>query len=127
MAAVAALVAVGLDLAAAKGTARAGGAAALAVGTVVVSWLFTQILFAQHYAHAHWLRGEGLDFPGSDRPDFPEFLYFSMTVGMTAQVSDVTTRSPAMRRLVLAHAALAFLFNAVVLATTVNLAAALVE
>ena len=126
IASLASLVAVGADLAIARGTPRAGGAAALAGATVLLSWGFVQVLFAQHYAHEHWLHGKGLAFPGNDRPDFPEFLYFSMTVGMTAQVSDVTTATAAMRRLVLAHAALAFLFNAVVVAAAVNLAAALV-
>jgi uncharacterized membrane protein len=126
LAALAALGAVVADLAAARGTPQAAGAAILAGGTVVVSWVFVQVLFAHHYAHVHWLRGEGLDFPGNDRPDFPEFLYFAMTVGMTAQVSDVTTRTARMRRMVLGHASLSFLFNAVVLAAAVNLAAALV-
>jgi uncharacterized membrane protein len=125
-AALVAMVAVGADLALAKGTPRAGEAAALAGGTVLLSWAFVQVLFAHHYAHVHWLHGEALDFPGNERPDFPEFLYFSMTVGMTAQVSDVTTQSAGMRRLVLGHAILAFLFNAVVVAAAVNLAAALV-
>ncbi|WP_376097646.1 DUF1345 domain-containing protein [Roseomonas sp. CCTCC AB2023176] len=124
-AAVASLVAVVADLAVAKGTPGAGAAAALAGGTVILSWCFVQVIFAHHYAHEHLLHG-GLSFPGNDRPDFPEFLYFAMTVGMTAQVSDVTTTTPAMRRVVLGHAALAFLFNAVVLAAAVNLAAALV-
>lgn len=124
-AALASLVAVVGDLAAARGTPGAGGAAALAGVTVILSWCFVQVLYAQHYAHVHLLAG-GLDFPGNDRPDFPEFLYFSMTVGMTAQVSDVTTTGPAMRRVVLGHATLAFAFNAVVLAAAVNLAAALV-
>lgn len=125
-AAVVALVAVGADLVLARGTPRAGLAAALAGGTVLLSWAFVQVLFAHHYAHVHWLHGEALDFPGNERPDFPEFLYFAMTVGMTAQVSDVTTQSAGMRRLVLGHALLAFLFNAVVVAAAVNLAAALV-
>ncbi|MBI0534869.1 DUF1345 domain-containing protein [Roseomonas sp. KE2513] len=125
IAALAALGAVVADLATAKGTAQATGAALSAGGTVVVSWLFVQVLFAHHYAHVHWLGGQGLDFPGNDRPDFPEFLYFAMTVGMTAQVSDVTTRTATIRRAVLGHAALAFLFNAVILAAAVNLAAAL--
>jgi len=125
IAAVAALGAVVADLATAKGTPQATSAAFLAGGTVVASWLFVQILFAHHYAHVHWLGGKGLDFPGNERPDFPEFLYFAMTVGMTAQVSDVTTRTARMRRVVLGHAALSFLFNAVVLAAAVNLAAAL--
>ena len=126
VASLASLVAVAVDLTGARGTDRAEAAALLAGGTVLVSWAFVQVLYAHHYAHAHWLRGKGLDFPGNEEPDFPEFLYFAMTVGMTAQVSDVTTRSAGMRRLVLGHSILAFLFNAVVVAAAVNLAAALV-
>ncbi|WP_426955323.1 DUF1345 domain-containing protein [Muricoccus radiodurans] len=127
-AALASIIAVVVDLAAAKGTQGAGLAAALAGITVVLSWIFVQILFAHHYAHEFWLdgKGQGLEFPGNDRPDFPEFLYLSLTIGMTAQVSDVTTCSAGMRRLVMGHAALSFLFNAVVVAAAVNLAAALV-
>ena len=124
-ASLASLVAVVADLAAAKGTPGADDAALVAGLTVLLSWGFVQVLFARHYAHEHLLHG-GLAFPGNERPDFPEFLYFAMTVGMTAQVSDVTTTSAAMRRTVLGHATLAFLFNAVVLAAAVNLAAALV-
>ena len=44
---------------------------------------------------------------------------------MTAQVSDVTTSSPGMRRLVLLHGILSFIFNAAVIAGTVNIAAGL--
>ncbi len=131
LAAVASLVAIGVELIAAKGSPHAGVAAGLAAGTVLLSWAFLHVFFAQHYAHDYWLDGptpgeKGLDFPGNDQPDYAEFLYFSFTVGMTAQVSDVTTCSAAMRRLVLMHGALSFLFNTAVLALGVNLAAGLV-
>ena len=100
--------------------------------TVLLSWGFLHVFFAQHYAHDYWLNGRtaqnrSLDFPGNDAPDYLEFLYFSFTVGMTAQVSDVTTRGAGMRRLVLMHGALSFLFNTAVLALGVNLAAGLVS
>jgi len=98
--------------------------APLAGATIILSWAFIHVLFAHRYAHENALRG-GLDFPGEDQPDFTEALYLAFTVGMTAQVSDVTTRSAAMRRLVLLHAILAFLFNAAVVAAAVNLAAGL--
>lgn len=131
LAAVASLVAIGVELIAAKGSPHADVAAGLAAATVLLSWTFLHVFFAQHYAHDYWLDrpkpGErSLDFPGNDQPDYLEFLYFSFTVGMTAQVSDVTTRSAAMRRLVLMHGALSFLFNTAVLALGVNLAAGLV-
>jgi uncharacterized membrane protein len=134
LAAVASLIAIVFELIAAKGSPHAEAEAGLAAVTVLLSWAFLHVFFAQHYAHDYWLGDEeedgeparSLDFPGNDQPDYLEFLYFSFTVGMTAQVSDVTTRTAAMRRLVLMHGALSFLFNTAVLALGVNLAAGLV-
>lgn len=131
MVALASLVAIAVELVAAKGSPHAGMAAGLAAVTVLLSWAFLHVFFAQHYAHDYWLVGvdpakRSLDFPGNDQPDYLEFLYFSFTIGMTAQVSDVTTRNAPMRRLVLMHGALSFLFNTAVLALGVNLAAGLV-
>ena len=95
----------------------------LGVGTLMLSWTYLHILFALQYAHAYWLAHGGIDFPGGKRPDWAEFLYFSFTVGMTAQVSDVTTSAPAIRRLVLAHALVSFAFNAAILGLAVNVLA----
>lgn len=95
----------------------------LGVATIILSWIYLHVLFATHYAHAYWLAGGGFEFPGSKEPDYLEFLYLSFTVGMTAQVSDVTTSSPAMRRMVLAHGLAAFAFNAAILGVAVNLLA----
>ena len=125
-----ALAAIVVELMSAKGSSDEGLSAGLAAATVLLSWGFLHIFFAQHYAHDYWLNGEPqggrpLDFPGNDAPDYLEFLYFSFTIGMTAQVSDVTTRNAAMRRLVLMHGTLSFLFNTAVLALGVNLAAGL--
>ncbi len=97
----------------------------LGLGTVLLSWLFVHVLFAVHYAHEHCRRDEGIAFPGNAEPDFAEFLYFAFTIGMTFQVSDTTTATPTVRRLVLVHGLVSFLFNAVILGAAVNLAAAL--
>jgi uncharacterized membrane protein len=70
--------------------------------------------------------GTGL-VPGNDRPGAGEFLYFALCVGMTCQVSDVTTSSAPMRRLVLLHGLVAFVFNTVILAAAVNIAAGIVH
>lgn len=126
LASLASLAAIVAEMAATKGTPTSPVSAALAGVTVLLSWAFVQVFFAQHYAHDYWLRGRGLDFPGNDAPTYSEFLYFSFTVGMTAQVSDVTTRSASMRRLVLLHGLLSFVFNTAVIALGVNLAAGLV-
>jgi uncharacterized membrane protein len=96
----------------------------LAIFAIILSWFYVHLLFAQDYAHEYWMRERGLVFPGGDgTPEFAEFLYLAFTIGMTFQVSDVTTDSPAMRRLVLLHSLVAFAFNAVILAAAVNIVA----
>lgn len=101
---------------------------ALAVATIILSWCHVHLLFAQDYAHEYWARDEGLNFPGGDgTPEFSEFCYVALTVGTTSQVSDTGTSTPAMRRLVMLHAAVAFAFNAVILASSVNVLAGLAE
>ncbi len=125
-AAVASLAAVMWEIAAAPSPVPAA-TLALAFGTILLSWVFVHVLFTAHYAHEHWLSGKGIEFPGNDTPDFFEFLYFGFTIGMTFQVSDASTQTPPMRRLVLAHATVSFLFNAVILAAAVNLVSGLVR
>ncbi|PWC32739.1 DUF1345 domain-containing protein [Azospirillum sp. TSO35-2] len=127
----AALAAIIAELVLTKGSAHAGWSAVLAAVTVLLSWTFLHLFFAQHYAHDYWLDDRPaaercLDFPGNDAPEYLEFIYFSFTIGMTAQVSDVTTRGAGIRRLVTLHAGLSFLFNTAILALGVNLAAGLV-
>ena len=65
----------------------------------------------------------GLAFPGGLAPDYPDFFYFSVVIGMTFQVSDVAGTSRRMRRLVIAHGMLSFAFNLVILALAVNVLA----
>ena len=100
---------------------------ALAVVTILLSWAFTHTIFAIHYAHEYYSekahKGSGLNFPGDEPPDYWDFVYFSFVVGMTSQVSDVAVTSSALRRLVAAHGAVSFIFNATLLALTVNIAA----
>lgn len=100
----------------------------LAVATIILSWCHVHLIFAQDYAHEYWVRDEGFDFHGGDgTPEFSEFCYVALTVGTTTQVSDTGTTTPAMRRLVMLHAAVAFAFNAVILASSVNVLAGLAE
>lgn len=100
--------------------------------TIVMSWLFTHLMFAIHYAHDYYLnqtrgRPTGLDFPGEATPDYGDFLYLAGVIGTSAQTADVTLSSTAMRRLGLAHCVLAFFFNTAVLALSINLAAGLLQ
>ena len=103
----------------------------LAASTVVLSWLLMHTVFGLRYAHNFYgnfdtrTAKRGLDFPGESDPDYRDFIYFSFVIGMTCQVSDVQVSSRAMRRLVLVHGVLAFAFNTVILALTVNVVSSL--
>jgi uncharacterized membrane protein len=107
----------------------------LSVITVAGSWLFLHTVLALHYAHAYyWPKHRagqpdthhgGLDFPGGEAPDYADFLYFSFVLGATSQTSDVAITRKPIRRLAMLHGTLAFAFNTVLLALTVNIAAGL--
>jgi uncharacterized membrane protein len=108
------------------GTARAPGHLALATVTILLSWSLVHLIFALHYAHEFYAekpRGGGLTFPGGEEPDYWDFLYFSLVVGMTSQVSDVAVTGRTIRRTVAAHGVVSFLFNAALIALSVNIAA----
>ena len=101
---------------------------ALAVATILLSWLFTHMMFALHYAHEFYDEdgghGGGLNFPGDLRePDYWDFIYFSFVIGMTSQVSDVSITCRPIRHTVAAHGIISFIFNTALLALTVNIAA----
>ena len=98
---------------------------ALCLIAVLLAWALTHTAFALRYAHLYYRddhEGEGgLDFPGGAKPADFDFAYFSYTVGMCFQVSDVTVSSPQIRRTVLAHALLSFAYNTVIVALALNL------
>lgn len=99
---------------------------ALLLATLLLAWLFSNLVYAMHYAHIFYLPaddgkdGGGLDFPDTDEPCYWDFLYFAFTLGMTFQTSDVSIESSAMRRTVLFQCLAAFLFNLGILAFTIN-------
>jgi uncharacterized membrane protein len=99
----------------------------LATLTILLSWAFIHTIFAFHYAHEYYgekgAKMRGLAFANDDTPDYLDFVYFSFVIGMTSQVSDVVIASKAIRRTVAAHGIVSFLFNAALLALTVNIAA----
>jgi len=95
------------------------------IATLVLAWVFSNTVYALHYAHLFYLDADGrdaggLDFPDTPQPDYWDFLYFSITLGMTFQTSDVSVTSRRIRRVVLGQSSAAFVFNLGVLAFTVN-------
>jgi len=98
------------------------------IAVVIVSWILMHLSFTFRYAHLYYGDGneryadkvKGLVFPEEKHPDYFDFAYFSFVVGMTFQVSDVVITSKGVRRLVLLHSLLAFVFNTVIIALTVS-------
>ena len=131
------IVAISAQLSIAKGEHGLAKALriALAFGTVLASWAFVQMIFALHYAHEYYGKaGEaaeggdhrrGLLFPDDDTPDYWDFLHFGAVIGVAAQTADVAFASKTMRRTGTMHCLVAFIFNTVVLALTINLLAGL--
>ena len=101
----------------------------LVVVTLLASWLMTHVTFTFRYAHEYYgldkAHAKGLKFPDDDCPDYLDFLYFSMGLGTTFQVSDVEITARRFRHLATVHGLMSFLFNTIILALTVNLAAGL--
>src|SRR5919204_57472 len=124
-AALSSLAAILVELGTTPGASREPVRLVLATVTIVLSWSFIHTIFALHYAHefhAAHRKGGGLAFPGNDEPDYWDFVYFSFVIGMTSQVSDVAITSRNIRRTAAAHGIVSFMFNAALLALTVNIA-----
>ncbi|WP_394788676.1 DUF1345 domain-containing protein [Rhodoferax sp.] len=103
---------------------------ALTVLTIATSWSFTHVMFALHYAHDYYMNRAqnqpgGLDFPGTEHPDYGDFVYFACVIGTSGQTADVSFTSSAMRRTGLLHCVLAFFFNTTLVALTINIASGL--
>jgi uncharacterized membrane protein len=100
----------------------------LIIATLLIAWLFTNLVYALHYAHLFYSsdsdgKGDagGIVFSGvCDEPDYWDFIYFAFTLGMTFQTSDTGISSPTIRKVVTFHCFAAFVFNIGVLAFTIN-------
>jgi uncharacterized membrane protein len=128
VAATASMAAIFAELATTGGVARQPAQLLLATSTIVLSWAFIHSMFALHYAHEFYGNGRdgiigGISFPDDNEPDYWDFCYFAFTIGMCAQVSDATISSKSIRRTALSHSVISFVFNAALLALTVNIAA----
>ena len=102
----------------------------LIILTLVLAWLFANMVYALHYAHLFYSRDDGgkdlagLVFPGDrPEPDYSDFVYFSFTLGISLQTSDVAITSPGIRRIVIGQCIAAFVYNLVVLALAVSVLA----
>jgi uncharacterized membrane protein len=127
-AAVASLVAVGFVLGTASQTSGSAELVrvGLGLGSVILSWGLVHTVFTLRYARLYY-RGidGGVDFKQPDPPMYSDFAYLAFTVGMTFQVADTDLQDHRMRRTVLGHALLSFMFGTGILAATINLVASI--
>ena len=101
---------------------------AAGVATVVASWAVVHVVFMLRYAHEYYSDpAGGIDFKNDEAPDYQDFAYVAFTVGMTFQVSDTDVQARLIRRSVLRHALLAYVFGAVILAVTINVIANVIQ
>jgi len=99
----------------------------LIVLTLVLAWLFSNMVYALHYAHLAYMapssQCDGFEFPGTPQPTYWDFVYFAFTCGMAFATSDVQITKEQIRRVVTFHCLAAFAFNIGVLAFSINLLA----
>jgi uncharacterized membrane protein len=105
---------------------------------VALAWLFVHTQFGFYYARLYYDEAapvaastagssrvpvgfrKGLEFPEGELVDYWAFMYYSFTIAMCYQTSDVTVTGPWMRRMTLLHSIIFFAFVLVILGYTVN-------
>ena len=105
----------------------------ISLSPVFFSWILLHTTFAIRYAHLYHDHNKlntgsnvgGIGFPTKQDPDYIDFAYFSFVIGMTFQVSDIQINSRVIRRFVLMHSLISFVFNTIIIALTINTIAGL--
>jgi uncharacterized membrane protein len=111
----------------------------LSLIAIFLSWLFVHTYFGLHYARIYYDQVEpesgklaagegataefvgGLEFPTAGLADYWDFLYYSFTIAMCYQTSDISVTSVLMRRVTLVHSILSFVYVSCIVGLVVNL------
>ncbi len=105
-----------------------GFESAVTIATVATAWLLIHATYTLRYArHYYNSESDSVDFNTRSEPRFSDFAYLAFTLGMTYQVSDTDVHTPAMRRIILFHTILSYVFGTVIVAATINLIAGLAK
>lgn len=100
----------------------------LAACTVMSAWILIPTMFTTHYADMFYSTAPDsrpLRFPDTEMPAFWDFAYFSFTIAAACQTADVSTAPGAIRKVVIVHSVLSFIFNAAILGFAINVTAGL--
>ncbi|ACK68687.1 protein of unknown function DUF1345 [Gloeothece citriformis PCC 7424] len=101
----------------------------LSLVAIFLSWVLVHVFFGLHYARLYYDQileknetgyRKGLDFPNKGLEDYWDFMYYSFTIAMCYQTSDVSISNNIIRRWTLVHSILSFLFVAVIVGLVVN-------
>jgi uncharacterized membrane protein len=102
---------------------------AIAAVTLINSWLLVPTMFTTHYADMFYRadpQERPLRFPETEMPIFWDFAYFSFTIAAACQTADVLTTGGTIRKVVIVHELISFLFNASILGFAINVTAGLI-
>lgn len=131
VACVASLVAVGLVLVESSHETGLdkGLLIAMGISSVTLAWITVHTVFTLHYARLYYGSNppDGIDFHADDKPNYRDFAYVALTIGMTFQVSDTDLTTKAIRQTAIKHALLSYLFGAVIVAFTINIVGTLLS
>lgn len=101
-----------------------GFEAALALATVGTAWVLIHTMYVVRYARHYYNAEPGsVDFNTNEAPRFSDFAYLAYTLGMTYQVSDTDIKTPELRKIIVFHTLLSYVFGTGVIAATINLVA----
>jgi len=108
-----------------EGAPQRGLLTVLAIVSVALAWTAVHTVFILRYARLYYSPPNGgIDFHG-ENPDYKDFAYLGLTIGMTYQVSDTDLAGKRIRHVALRHALLSYVFGTVIVATTISSVAAL--
>jgi uncharacterized membrane protein len=121
-------VAMTLVLAGRAHDGRKAALIALTIITVALSWLIVHSVFIARYGDLYYADPVGgIDFNEDDKPDYRDFAYLGLTIGMTFQVSDTNLQTKPIRHNATRHALLSYVFGTVIVAITINIVASLIS
>jgi uncharacterized membrane protein len=103
------------------GEERSDQVRVLGVIAVIIAWTLLHVGYAKFYRNIDSAaKDRGLRFPKDADPAFIDYLYFSITLGVSFAASDVEVINRTMRWHVLVHEIVSFFYNTAVLAIAVG-------
>jgi uncharacterized membrane protein len=94
---------------------------------IVLGWFVVHSMFMLRYAHLFYEHDNGIDFPGGAEPSYHDFAYLAFTVGTAFAVSDTAVKAAKIRRTVIVHSMVSYVFGAVIIGMAINVTAALIH